>query len=72
MNNDVELTYEESAAIVGVSPRAVRDVFRRYADLITPIEYGYNRVRFALSEVLAVKKQRRADAIQSAKKGKRK
>lgn len=70
MTNGTEITYDEAANIIGVSPRAVRDVLTRYK--APAIRYGYNRVRFALPDVLKVKQQRRADAIKAASKKGRK
>ncbi len=67
MTDTIELTYDEAAEVLDVSPRAVRDIFRKYRDTITPRRYGYNRVRFSLSEVIQVKKTRQRDAIKAAK-----
>jgi hypothetical protein len=65
----IEITWDEAAAIIGISARRLRPVVALYPKLCTPIVYGHRTVRLPLSGVIAVKNQRRKDAL---KKGVRK
>ena len=61
-----ELTYDEAAEIIGVSPRAVRDVLKKYRTLCPALRYSYRNVRFHFVAVLAVKRARRAAILRKA------
>jgi hypothetical protein len=64
----IYVTWAESASVLGVTPRAARDVIARYPKLCTPVRYGHRTVVLPLSGVLKVKNQRHRDAIKKGTK----
>ncbi len=62
-----EITYDEAAEIIGVSPRAVRDVLKQHWRLCPPIRYSYRKIRFPFVGVLAVQAARRFQALAIAR-----
>lgn len=62
-----ELTFNEAAEILGISPRATRDVMKLHTEICPCIEYGYKKKRFTLAGVLAVKAARRTAALLTAR-----
>lgn len=64
----VEINWAAAAIILGVSPREARNVIARYPKLCTPIREGHRTVVLKLNQVLAVKQQRRLDAIKRGSK----
>ena len=62
----IEITYSEAAEIIDVSPRAVRDVLKKYRHVCPPINYSYRKVRFPFAGVIAVKAARRSASLKTA------
>ncbi len=67
-----ELTYEEAGEVLGVHPYHVRRIVRRYPNIIQPVVYGYNNIKFRLDQVKRVKVQRQRDAVKSLGRMRRK
>jgi predicted DNA-binding transcriptional regulator AlpA len=59
--SESEITTHEAAAIVGVSRR---EFYRIWADHdLEPIRYSYKKVRWRLNHILALREERRLEAI---------
>jgi hypothetical protein len=58
-----EITYDDAAAIFGVSARQAREVIKAHAHLCQPIRYGHRSVALPLDGVMAVQKARRQAAL---------
>ena len=59
----IELTYDEVAEILDISPRATRDVLKIHKAICPCIEYSRQKKRFSLADVLKVKQTRRHAAV---------